>query len=154
MKSIFVFVCLFILAGCQSRPKRPNYYPAQDYPFCQIYDLQSVASLKYEGWGVTLDGGSHAFCFSTPQKQKIYLYDLCYVVKEQGGFDLNSNAFMIQAGFDRSHEYLVAVGSDVEKLLVSKIIRSSIIPVEIVQGLKDRRHEIQIHELVKVGEGK
>ncbi|TSJ75136.1 hypothetical protein [Rariglobus hedericola] len=131
-------ILLFVLVafGCTQRPVRPNHYPALDYPFADISDLHDGVSLIYEGKDIGLDGGSHVYIFSTPEKRKIQLWDLCIVAKKGKGLEPNLNAFMLVFGTKNEDAVIVPVGSELESLLIS------ITPKEIAAGISDRAHAI------------
>ena len=130
-------LCILGVVGCAQRPVRPNYYPALDYPFGNASDLHAGAVLKYEGKDIGLDGGSRVYIFSTPEKRKIQLWDLCRGAKKDRGMDSKLNAFMLVFGPGNEDTLIVAAGSDIESQLISSM------PKEIAAGIADRKHAIR-----------
>jgi hypothetical protein len=126
------------LAGCASKPRRPNWYPAMNYPYAKPTDLRAGYALKLEALDTGLDGGSHVYIFSTPEKRKLVLWDLCQLAKLELGHPATRNSFILVWGSSKGAECPVEPGSELEKTLISNIKPTSLLALHIIEGLKDR----------------
>jgi hypothetical protein len=139
------------MGGCLSKP--PNPTPAAfRYPDESLAALATISALRYEGCTIGMDGGSHVYILSTPEKKKIALWNRCLAVKLERGYDPAKNAFMVETGERRDDEHIVEHGSDLEALLIQKLAAGRLsheefpgqhqCETEILDGLRDRSHAI------------
>jgi hypothetical protein len=151
MSRLLVMLACCLMGGCLS--KTPNPTPAAfRYPDESLAGLTKISSLHYEGCTIGLDGGSHVYILSTPEKKKIALWNRCLAVKLQCGYDPAKNAFMVETGEHRDDEHIVEHGSHLEALLIHKLAAAHLSPekfpgqhqreAEIIDGLRDRSHAI------------
>jgi len=136
MKKLLFLTSILVAAGCRTAPPRPNHYAALDYPFARISDIHAGQRLNFEGKDFGLDGGSRVYIFSTPNRKKIQLWDLCVKAKEDRSLDPSLNQFLLVLGSRREDSFLVPADSDLESLLISML------PREIASGLSNREQKI------------
>lgn len=153
MNRLLILLLSFMVAGCASPVPRPT-SAAYSYPDASPATIDAAAYLRFEGLDFGLDGGSAVYILSTPDKQKVALWNRCAWVKDQLGCDPKRNLFMLQTGFGRVNEHSVDQGTELERKLIEKL-KASIREKEafpgqhrcearIIAGLRDRSHRVDL----------
>ena len=133
--------------SCLSKPSYPS--PAAfRYPDASLAALRGAAFLRYEGSTIGMDGGSHVYILSTPDRKKVAVWNRCVAAKMARGDDPAKNAFMLQTGDRREDEHAIGHGSELEGLLIAKLSAGCLLnetfdgqhrcEAEIIDGLRDR----------------